>query len=361
MLDEGGTLTAFAADGSDAVVLARSVTGVSLVRQPSWSPDGSRIAWVNLAADGTSGDVITARADGTRPTDTPVDIAPFYLSWDPTSSHIAYLGNSPPVGIELGLVDPASSTPSSIDDGSPLYLSWAPSGKQLLVHIGRHRLDRLALDGSPTSVPDQPGMFTAPVWTADGRTFVYVSRAGGGGQRLVAYDLGTGRRQVLTRFEGGISFVVSPDGSRIAFEVLRGQIIVTPLSVIDRETGTIETVAHVYAPAFFWSPDGTKLLSLLPDVTPERIWFRWNVWEDGSSFSTPRFVPSLVFSRDYLQFFEQYAQSMTLWSPDGSAFVYAGERESGGPGIWIQPASQDAAPVRLADGEFAIWSPAEAG
>ena len=117
-------------------------------------------------------------------------------------------------------------------------------------------------------------------------------------------------------------------------------------------------MANEYSPAFFWSPDGTKLLSLLPEVAPGRIWFRWGVWEDGSSFSTGRFVPSLEFSRDYLQFFEQYAQSMRLWSPDGSAFVYAGEEESGGSGIWIQPATQDTAPVRLADGVVASWSPA---
>ena len=151
---------------------------------------------------------------------------------------------------------------------------------------------------------------------------------------------------------------MSPDGRRVAFQVLRGGIVATPVSVIDRKTGATDAVANEYSPAFFWSPDGTKLLSLLPEVTPGRIWFRWGVWEDGSSFSTERFVPSLVFSRDYLQFFEQYAQSMRLWSPDGSAFVYAGEEESGGSGIWIQPATPDTPPVRLADGVVASWSPA---
>ncbi|MDQ2965601.1 MAG: hypothetical protein M3R57_07110 [Chloroflexota bacterium] len=356
VLSDRGTLTVFDADGSNAVVLADSVPGETLVRQPTWSADGARIAWVRLAADGTSGDVMTAMADGARPTDTPVAVAPFYLAWDPTSSHIVYLGNSPPVGIELGLVDVTASAYVPIDAGSPLYLSWAPSGKQLLVHVGTDRLDRLALDGSHTSLHDHPGTFTAPVWTTDGRTFVYVSNDARG-QRLIAYDLGTGRSEVLARFEGTIAFVVSPDGSRVAYQVLQGQTLATPLSVIDRKTGTIKRVATEYSPAFFWSPDGAKLLSLLPEATPERLWFRWNVWEDGSSFSTGRFVPSLVFSRDYLQFFEQYAQSMSLWSPDGSAFVYAAEDESGETGVWIQPAIPDAAPVRLADGVFATWSP----
>ena len=300
---------------------------------------------------------MTAAPDGARSTDVPVGAVPFYLSWDPTSSRIGYLGNSPSVGIELGLVEVAASSYAPIDSGSPFYLSWAPTGKQLLVHVGTDRLDRLALDGSQTSLDDRPGTFTAPVWTADGQTFIYPSE-GESGQRLVAHDVATQRREVLARFKGTIAFVVSPDGRRVAFQVLHGGALATPLSVIDRKTGTIEPVANEYSPAFFWSPDGTKLLSLLPEVAPGRIWFRWGVWEDGSSFTTGRFVPSLEFSRDYLQFFEQYAQSMRLWSPDGSAFVYAGEEESGGSGIWIQPATPDAAPVRLADGVVASWSPA---
>jgi TolB protein len=357
VLDERGTLTAFDADGSDAVVIALSVPDETLVRQPTWSPDGARIAWVGMAADGTSADVMIAAADGTRPTDIPVAAAPFYLSWDPTSSRIVYLGGSAAADIELGLVDVAASTYAAIDAGSPFYFSWAPAGKQLLVHVGTDRLDRLAIDGSHTSLDDPPGTFTAPVWTADGRTIVYASD-GGHGQRLVAYDLGTERREVLARFDGTIAFVVSPDGRRVAFQVLQGSSVVTPLSVIDRKTGKIARVATEYSPSFFWSPEGNKLLSLLPEVTPERLWFRWGVWQDGSSFTTGRFVPSLEFSRDYLQFFEQYAQSMRLWSPDGSAFVYAGESESGESGVWIQPATQGAAPVRVADGVFATWSPA---
>jgi hypothetical protein len=134
--------------------------------------------------------------------------------------------------------------------------------------------------------------------------------------------------------------------------------LVTPLSVIDRKTGTIDRVSTEYSPAFFWSPDSAKLLSLVPEVTAERLWFRWGVWERGSSFTTGRFVPSLELSRDYLAFFEQYAQSMNLWSPDGSAFVYAGESESGESGVWIQPATPDTAPVHVADGVVASWSPA---
>ena len=357
VLDASGMLTVFEADGSRPTVLASSDPGTTLVRQPTWSRDGTRVAWVGLDADGTSATVMTSAFDGTQITDTTVAAAPFYLSWDPTSSRIVYLGGSATADIELGLVDVAASTTAPIDAGSPFYFSWAPKGNQLLVHVGTDRLDRLAIDGTFTPVGDHPGRFSAPVWTADGRTLFYVTEAEGR-QRLVARDVATDRREVLVRFDGVITFVVSPDGERVAYQVIRdGPALAVPLSVIDRRSGKTRRVAAVYSPAFFWSPDGTKLLSLRPEVE-ERLLFRWNVWEDGNSFSTDRFVPSLELSRDYFQFFEQYAQSMTLWSPDGSAFVYAGEQaESGESGIWIQPATLGAAPVRVADGVVAFWSP----
>ena len=270
VLDRLGTLTAFDADGSDAIVLAGSAPGGAFVRQPTWSPDGARIAWVRLASGGTSAALMTTAADGTRPTETPVAAAPFYLSWDPTSSRIAYLGGSATADIELGIVDVEASTALPLDAGSPFYLSWNPSGKQMLVHVGTDRLERLGLDGTLTTVDERPGTFTSPVWTANGRTFVYASVAPGG-QRLVAHDLRAERGESLVRFDGTITFVVSPDGRRVAFQVVRDQALVVPLSVIDRRTGAIEEVASGYALAFFWSPTGGKLLSLLPGGRGPRL------------------------------------------------------------------------------------------
>jgi TolB protein len=60
----------------------------------------------------------------------------------------------------------------------------------------------------------------------------------------------------------------------------------------------------------------------------------------------------------YLPFFEQYAQSMSPWSPDSRAFAYAGFNEQGEAGIWVQEARSDRAPVLVSDGEFVSWSPA---
>ena len=47
ILDETGSLVTMNPDGSDEIVLAESEPGRSEVRQPSWSRDGSRLAWVS--------------------------------------------------------------------------------------------------------------------------------------------------------------------------------------------------------------------------------------------------------------------------------------------------------------------------
>jgi hypothetical protein len=358
VLDELGRLVTFDPDGSDVVVLAEAVPGETLLRQPTWSPDGERIAWVRFPGDEDAAALVTTGSDGATPTETPMAVIPFYLSWDPTSSRVAYLGSSPSGDIELGVAEASGEgEATALDAGAPLYLSWNPTGDELVVHVGADRLDRLEIEGTVTPVGARPGTFNVPVWTSDGRSLVYAS-ATGDRQQLVAHDLERDRAESLVRFDGGITFVVSPDGRQVAFQVADGPGDVGPLSVLDRETGAVERVVDEITPAYFWSPDGGRLLYVLPEQISDRFWFRWGVWDGETSFTTSRFYPTEVFGRDYLQFFEQYAQSMTLWAPDASAFAYAGVSESGAAGVWIQPAVEGIEPTLVTGGVFASWSPA---
>jgi hypothetical protein len=361
ILNAAGDLVTMDPDGSHELVLDRVEAGRSQVRQPTWSPDGRSVAWVHVEiteAGALSAAVATSRGDGTRPTEARTAVVPFYLSWDPTSSRIAYLGSPSEDDIELGILEVAGrSAGTPLDTGRPFYLSWGPDGDQLFVHVGEDRLERLGLDGSLTTVAERPGTFSAPVWTADGRTFVYAS-IDAGDQRLVVRGADAGRERTLVPYDGLIAFVVSPDGERIAFQVLELERAL-PLSVIDVGTGeTVEITGSAIA-SFFWSPDGERLLYLDPGSPDGELpWFRWGVWDGTSSFLTPRFVPSELIAVGYLQFFEQYAQSMSLWSPNSRAFAYPGMNEDGEEGIWIQSALPDRAAVLVADGDFVAWSPA---
>jgi TolB protein len=143
-----------------------------------------------------------------------------------------------------------------------------------------------------------------------------------------------------------------------------------PLSVMDLATGESTRVSTHPALGFFWSPDSRSLIYLLPaDIGPQapraslsvadddELWLRWHLWNGTSSRELARFAPSATFLIDYLRFFDQYARSMTPWSPDSRAFVYAGGGEDGRTGIWVHPIIDEMAPTRISDGTYAAWSP----
>jgi TolB protein len=360
VLDEGGNLVTTDPHASREVVLAGVEPGLSEARQPSWSRDGGRLAWVHLqvteagtlaAGVATSTDRARSRRSRER--------------WSPRSTRRGTRRrrgsptSAPRAGgeIELGILEIAGhNSGSALDTGQPFYLSWGPTGDELLVHVGTERLETLDLDGKLTTVAQRPGAFGAPVWTADGRTFVYASTRAGG-QQLVVQHADADRGRSVLPFEGLITFVVSPDGGRIAFEAFEGG-DARPLTVLDVASGETTEVTDQPVAAFSWSPNVERLLYLDPDPAQDQVWFRWGVWDGRRVFTTPRFIPSQRMIDEYLPFFEQYAQSMSLWSPDGSAFAYPGMSENGDTGIWIQSARSDRAPVLVSDGDLVAWSPA---
>ena len=124
-----------------------------------------------------------------------------------------------------------------------------------------------------------------------------------------------------------------------------------PLFVTGLATEKPKLISEGPVLAFFWSPDGRYLLYLglettarprtQPGSTFSRqqdppLWMRWHVWGERRSVAYGRFIPSPTMLLEYLRFFDQYAQSMTLWAPDGRAFTYAGANENGEDGIWVQ-------------------------
>ena len=69
------------------------------------------------------------------------------------------------------------------------------------------------------------------------------------------------------------------------------------------------------------------------------------------------FSPTGLFGRDYLAYFDQFALSISLWAPDGSAFAYAGGSSLEDAGIWVQKV-EGGDPIRVSPGEVVLWSPA---
>jgi TolB protein len=348
---EDGNLETLDPNGGEVLTLTTDAGPDVVVDQPVSSPDGRSIAWVELRSDGPRV-VTTSRAGGNR-REIPLTVAPFFLAWDPTSMRIAYLGNAG-AGIGLGVIDDAVVQPRDVPvgGGAPLYLAWSPDGTQLLVHVGADGLGRTDLAHPLRPSADAPGTFQAPAWLPDGRE-LYVARQGAD-QSLVVIDRGD--RTVLRRFHGGALFEPSPDGARVAYRLDAPDGTGTGVYVQDLSGGPATRVTRADTLAFFWSPAGGRLLLLTGD--PNGGPFRWRVWQGHERFVGDAFVPSPTFLRDYLPFFDQYAQTITPWAPDGSAFAYAGQHEDAS-GIWVQPL---AGRRRLiGDGAFVTWTPTPEG
>jgi TolB protein len=351
VLHDDGNLVTLGPDGEDLLALTSGENAGLVVQQPVPSPDGRFVAWVEIQGSGNR--VVIASRDGVQRYDVGLKIAPFYLEWDPTSSKIAYLGNAGS-GIGLGVIENAVVEPTdrAVGGGRPLYFSWSPDGTHMLVHVGLRELGRTDLAHGLEPIGAVPGTFQAPVWLPDGR-LVYVARDGNV-QHLVVE--GNGDRRVVATFRGGVLFDASPDGKRLAYRLDRPGGAQQGVFVVDVDGGRPIRATPRKTTAFFWSPRGAALLLMTaqPGARIEQT-HRWWLWDGHVRPVSKPFLPSPTFFQQYVPFFDQYAQALTPWAPDGSAFAFAG-LVGDQAGIWVQPVDGSDATL-VTDGEFVAWSP----
>lgn len=372
--DVEGSLVTLRPDGSERITLAVSGTGALEVSQAAWSPDGARVAWGQQdQRDGTViTRVVTSEPGGGDRTEAVVPFLPFYLSWDPTSTHVAYLGNDRD-GVGFGVVEGASGpAPAAkpLDVGRPYYFAWGPDGDRFLIHEGDDRLEELSLDGTSTVVDDRPGVFQAPVWAPDGRIQLYVRRGRGLRQTIMVREHDRGGSSTLAGIEGAGSLVLSPNGSKVAYQALApdemdlydrdlpDRVHDVGVRVVDLRTGRQERVSRGIAAAWYWSPDGERLAVLEPVYDGDGpIAFRWRLWDGRSRVLGPMFTPTLSLLQETTPFFSQYAQSWTMWSPDGEAFAFPLDLPGAPSTIVVQPIDPDLPAYAIGRGTFVAWSP----
>jgi TolB protein len=180
-----------------------------------------------------------------------------------------------------------------------------------------------------------------------------------GGQQLVLADLEGNLTHEVTDYDQKISFSLSPTNDRVAYVVSPANAPTAafgPLYVVDLANNRTRQLSGEPAMAFFWSPDGSKLAYIVIDDSGEVLRLRWHVWNGATMTSYAPFVPSRTFLQGYITFFDQYARSMSIWSPDSAAFTYAATDEETGSNIWVQ-SLEASEPVRVSRGVFAAWSP----
>lgn len=329
LVDDQGQTKALTTDANGQTILYRF---------PTPAPDGKSIATIALRHGVTyaSSSLVVHPLDG-KPTTlyTEENSHPFYLSWSPDSSKIAFLANDPPGMILRGVQIDAQNQATLIAPGQPSYFAWSPDSRQLLLHIGG-----AAPSGSlqiydwgtdkPRPLPATPALFQTPIWFPDGKQALAVVRQASG-SALATLDTHGSITREITAISDSTMFVSTPDASQIAY-ITFGEDSPGELHVLQLADGN-DRIIRSGVVTCFWSPTGDSLAFLtLPDrgeaqtvaQAQQDVRMRWNVLRlsDGDLRSFDLFTPSREFL-ELLPFFDQYAQSIRLWDPGGNRLLFA--------------------------------------
>jgi dipeptidyl aminopeptidase/acylaminoacyl peptidase len=215
-------------DGSSPFNITKGrLSGISAF---AWSPDGSQLVisadrGSNLyivSADGNNLRSLTHNA-GFAITQTP--------SWSPDGTKIAYVGNAEQ-NYDVFLVNVDGSGVSRLTNTRGIYrdLAWSPDGTRIAYASGADffnvHIFVMRADGAlPVQVSAGGGSDTAPAWSPDGARIAYQNDFQFGPPEVFSVNAdGTGQMRLTNNFASDRHPTWSPDGAWIAFASNRDSI-----------------------------------------------------------------------------------------------------------------------------------------
>jgi TolB protein len=315
---------------------------------PTWAPDGKKMVYSGLVNDGVEPSITLfeyANKTGIS-RKLHVGVPGFagllaegvvhYPLWSPNSEKLAFVGVTSEIGLTLFL-DDLTDDPSSqyVLDQGPLWMSWSGDSSQLLVHRAE---EHFLVDTDDPLKVTQIGVnslaYRVPAWKPDEPSITFARDVGASNSIIYGAPVtpdGVGMAIPIANVSSNSAFQWSSDGAKLAIAdasrpvlYLGGPtLIFRELRILDSTDFTELATLSDNILAYFWSPDGTKIAYVsIPD---SRGNLRWTLYDIGSGISTQLvdFVPSSD-QMTMFQFFDQYAYSHSLWSPDSQFLVFAG-------------------------------------
>jgi len=337
---------------SDAGVGSRLST---VVETAVWSPRGQWTAWsVGPGASERAVDPLGSQHEvrihheGANSTDVLVSVIDaFYLSPSPCGRYLSHLSQGP-FGLELGCSDVHSGDLTIIERGQPLFWSWAPDSSRLAVHVGERVLLVPVTGGAePEVITEAAGGFVTPRWRTDG-SVLYAEVDG----RIMSWGSDGTAMAVTDRPTVG-RFAIDPSDRWLTTVEVPGLGEEVAVVVTDLATGERTTVCDGAVAGFFWSPDGRRLAVLASTSGGE---VRWLVHDGDRTVALEPFLPSALWVRKVLPFFEQYDQSHSVWSADSTLLVAPGLDDRGENRAIVQSPEDPSLTSHLPDAVLAWWA-----
>ena len=349
---------------------------------PLWSPTGDLIAFSGYAGGGATNvhlgmyaTGVEERAPGliySNEAETgPISRGtPHYGCWSPDGERLAFVAQTR-AGLALYAWDSDSQDGArQLITGGPMYFSWSPDSQDLFIHsFTGHYLARATAATEPRRFPGDSTQYMAPSWSLGGGQVAFFVDGERGRQRLVVIDLEDYAVKVLTEFPGISAIAWRPRHPQIALvrQMIRSTGFYSGVSLIDYPSGDERRLTDDPVLAFFWSPDGSRLAYVTSSIGAEGS-IRLCVLDadSGESVYLPDFKPSQEQLTQFM-FFDQYSQSMPLWSPDGERLLIFGtlgyfeertelSRRDPNSAILLDPSGAEP-PRELARGHIGSWAP----
>lgn len=269
------------------------------------------------------------------------------------------------------------TTDFAIANGQPFYYSWSPDGQKMLWQRGNTTLSVFdVLENSVADLEQLPGGMQAPLWSpVDSRLLFGARNAGDETTDLVVVE-GETVLTLVEGVEGLISYLWSPDGRYIAYRVLSRSSLARVV-IVESQSGEVVASPETDGVfAFLWSPDSTKLayitagqaeggssaavpaIPVAASQQGERAVLVWSVLDlqNDTLRRFEGFVPTAEMIY-FFNFFDQFADSHHLWSPDSTRLVFGQISPEGKPVVSILDITREnAVPSYLADGYVGVWS-----
>lgn len=344
---------------------------------PAWSPSGERFAVSrqpgvtgdNVAAlvvfNGEGGSPLVVHETPPGPITLIADGAPHYAQWSPDGlylSFVAPVGDGGGLGLFLAGPDMAAE-PRLLARDAPLYHAWSPDSAYIVIHRREQLLMHDVDAGEMADLGRDAISYRVATFDAGGERLAYVADIGQGPSLVVRRQSDHAERSYV-RVGSEAAFAFSPAGGSIVVGQRNQQLggLYDGVDLIDLASGETRRLVDGAVRAFYWSPGGSRLAAVRdPGGGRPQDWVVVEL--DGAGERLVSDMTPATTLITHLTFFDQFAQSHPVWSPDGAMIAFGGDVPGGDPPepgahsrIWVVNVAGGAPPIDLARGSMPAWA-----